>query len=75
MKHRKASERLEKTVIDFEKGSFHSDPNTINARKRETEKLKILAVTMRRIADALMNNITAFEAKKDMDAPKAAANG
>lgn len=73
MKHRKASERLEKVVVDFEKGSFHNDPNTINARKRELEKLKVLAVTMRRIADALMANITAYDAKKDLEAPKAAA--
>jgi len=67
-KARKASEKLEKTVADFEK-NWSGDPNVVNARKREIPQLEQTAKSMSRIAAKLQDQITAFKAQKEMNAP------
>lgn len=73
MKARKASERLEKIVAEFDK-NWTGDPNVINARKRDIGKLKLMAKAMRRIGDKTLEMIQDFEAKQEINAPKIAVN-
>lgn len=70
-KARKASEKLQKTVIAFEK-NWLGDPNVVNARKRDIRELKQVAVSMDKIAAKLLEQIGAFEARKEMNAPATA---
>lgn len=72
-KARKASEKLEKAVNEFEK--FFGDPNVINARKRETGQLRLTALSMRRIADKLLAQIQEHDAMQKINAPKVAVAG
>ena len=73
MKARKASERLEKSVAEFDK-NWTGDPNVINARKRDIGKLKLMAKAMKRIGDKTLEMIQEFEAKQEINAPKIAVN-
>jgi len=68
-KARKASEKLEKIVADYEK-NWAGDPNVVNARKRDVAHLEQTAKSMTRIAAKLLDQITAFRAQKEIDAPK-----
>jgi ParB/RepB/Spo0J family partition protein len=74
-KARKASEKLEKIISDYEK-NWAGDPNVINARKRDVAKLRLTFQAMKRIADKTLEQIQSFDAKTEINAPKAAvANG
>jgi len=70
-KARKASERLEKAIVEYEK-NWVGDPNVINARKREVAKLRLTFQTMKRIAEKTLAQIQDFEAMTDLNAPKTA---
>jgi ParB/RepB/Spo0J family partition protein len=73
IKARKASEKLEKAIAEYEK-NWAGDPNIINARKRDRGKMRLTALSMRKIADKLIEQLEAFEAHVDINAPKV-ANG
>ena len=68
-KARKASERLEKVVAEYEK-NWIGDPNIINSRKRETRHLEQTAKSMDRIAKKILEQIKAFDAQKEINEPK-----
>jgi ParB-like chromosome segregation protein Spo0J len=70
-KARKASEKLEKMIASYEK-DWVGDPNVINARKRDVGKLKLTFQSMKRIAEKTLEQLAAFEAKKEINAPKEA---
>lgn len=76
-KARKASEKLEKIVGDYEDkwvGNTGLDPNVVNARKRDLGHLEQTAKSMDRIAKKILEQITAYRAQKQINAPKKAVN-
>ncbi|RJR46051.1 MAG: ParB/RepB/Spo0J family partition protein, partial [Desulfobacteraceae bacterium] len=50
MKIRKASVALQKSIVEFEKRNYHTDPNVVSARKNELPTLKQLVASLERIA-------------------------
>ena len=67
-KARKASEKLEKMIATYEK-SWAGDPNVINSRKRDRGKLKLTMQSMKRIAEKTLEQLAAFDAKVEVNAP------
>jgi len=68
-KARKASQKLEKIVGEYEK-NWAGDPNVINARKRELAKVEMTARSMAGIAKKMLEQVAAFRAKAEINAPK-----
>lgn len=72
IKIRKATVQIQKQVIEFEKKNYHTDPNVVSARKDDLPTLKQLVASMKRIAEGIDNHIKAYEAQKEINAPKRA---
>lgn len=70
-KARKASERLEAVVKEFG-NKWIGDKNVVNARKRELGQLEETAKLMARISAKILEDVAAYRARAEVNAPKAA---
>jgi ParB family transcriptional regulator, chromosome partitioning protein len=70
-KARKASEKMEKAIADYEKALNAYGVNIINARKGDAAKLRMMHKSMKKIADKVLADLDLFDARTDLNAPKA----